>query len=242
MTPVGQVKQAIRERVWSRLELAGAVEPGVAGYIPDFQGTDQAAGRLAGLSVWKQADVIQVVPDRAQLPVRLRALQAGKLLYMAVPGLAGAEPFYLLDPHRLAVDPAAAADREIAARVASQVGPDKMQPIDLIVCGSVAVNRHGARLGKGAGYSDIEVALLAEAGLIGEHTTIATTVHELQVLDEELPEQGQDFRIDLIATPERVIRCGAARRLPRLNWEILSEEQIASIPVLARKARQLRSR
>lgn len=43
------------------------------------------------------------------------------------------------------------------------------------MCGSVAVDRQGARLGKGAGHSDIEVALLKEAGLIGPWTTIATT-------------------------------------------------------------------
>ena len=47
----------------------------------------------------------------------------------------------------------------------------------MVVCGSVAVNRRGARLGKGAGYSDIEVALLQEAGLIGPSTVIVTTVH-----------------------------------------------------------------
>ena len=57
-------------------------------------------------------------------------------------------------------------------------------------------------LGKGAGYSDIEVALLAEAGLISERTMIATTVHDLQVLDEDLPEQVHDFRVDLIVTPD----------------------------------------
>ena len=60
------------------------------------------------------------------------------------------------------------------------IGRSEMRFVDLVVCGSVAVNERGARLGKGAGYSDIEVGLLAEAGLIGERTTIATTVHELQ--------------------------------------------------------------
>jgi len=45
----GEAKQAIRERVWSRLEAAGAVTPGVAGYIPDFVGADLAAQRLASL-------------------------------------------------------------------------------------------------------------------------------------------------------------------------------------------------
>ena len=34
---------------------------------------------------------------------------------------------------------------------------------------------------------------------------IATTVHDLQVLDEDLPEQAHDFRVDLIVTPDRII-------------------------------------
>ena len=64
----------------------------------------------------------------------------------------------------------------MAARIAPGISISDMQAIDLIVCGSVAVNEHGARLGKGAGYSDIEVALLAEAGLLSERTVIAATV------------------------------------------------------------------
>jgi 5-formyltetrahydrofolate cyclo-ligase len=35
--------------------------------------------------------------------------------------------------------------------------------VDLILCGSVAVNRGGARFGKGAGYPNNEVALLTDA-------------------------------------------------------------------------------
>ena len=54
----------------------------------------------------------------------------------------------------------------VAARTAPSVSINKMQAIDLIVCGSVAVNERGARLGKGAGYSDIEMALLTEAGVL----------------------------------------------------------------------------
>jgi len=75
--------------------------------------------------------------------------------------------------------------------------------------GRVAVNRRGTRLGKGAGYSDIEVALLQEAGLIGPSTVIVTTVHPLQVIDEVMPETEYDFSVDLIATPGEVIECVA---------------------------------
>lgn len=58
-----------------------------------------------------------------------------------------------------------------------------------------------------AGYSDIEVALLQEARLIGPSTTIVTTVHSLQVVDDELPETKHDFSVDLIVTPDKVIEC-----------------------------------
>lgn len=50
-----QGKQAIRGRLWSALEATHVVKPGVAGNIPDFQGADQAAGRLAALPVLEQA-------------------------------------------------------------------------------------------------------------------------------------------------------------------------------------------
>jgi 5-formyltetrahydrofolate cyclo-ligase len=76
----------------------------------------------------------------------------------------------------------------------------------------VAVNRRGARVGKGAGYSDIEFALLTEAGLIDPNTMIVTTVHQLQVLDDEPYETAHDFSVDLIVTPNEVITCGPPRR------------------------------
>jgi 5-formyltetrahydrofolate cyclo-ligase len=234
-----QAKQAIRDWVWSKLEAAGVVPPGVAGYIPDFQGADQAAARLAALPVWQQAHILKIVPDRAQLPVRIRALEQGKPVYMAAPKLATPEPFYVLDPADLSVPPAEAAEREIAACLAPTTSVEAMQQIDLVVVGSVAVNEKGARLGKGAGYSDIELGLLVEAGLVTERTTICTTVHELQVLDEELPELRHDFRVDFIATPQRIIWCSEPRRPPIIDWNGLSTAQIAAIPVL--KARIHRS-
>ena len=90
-------------------------------------------------------------------------------------------------------------------RAAQNVSVGEMRPVQLVVCGSVAVNRAGARPGKGAGYSDIEVTLLAVAGLIGPGTVIVTTVHPSQVIDGPLPETGHDLRVDLIITPGEVI-------------------------------------
>lgn len=233
-----QAKHAIRERVWTLLEQQHAVPLGVHGRIPDFSGADIVADRLATLPMWQTTRIIKVVPDKAQLPVRARALAEGKLVYMAVPKLAADKPFYLLDPADLNVPAAEAASTKVAASVARKIGVDQMQQVDLIVCGSVAVNRHGVRLGKGAGYSDIEVALLHEAGLIGPKTTIVTTVHPSQVIDEELPETDHDFSVDLIVTPDEVIECSPPRRPAGLIWEHLSRETIAAIPVLKVRATQ----
>ncbi|WP_211472263.1 5-formyltetrahydrofolate cyclo-ligase [Actinocrinis puniceicyclus] len=233
MSDTKQPKQAVRERVWATLEASGFVEPGVTGYIPAFTGAQQAADRLASLDVWRGARVVKAGPDRAQQPVRVLALEAGKLLYMAAPRLAQRLPFYLLDPGTLTVPAIEAGDRTVAARVATAVDTQDMRPVDLVVCGSVAVNTSGARLGKGAGYSDIEIALLAEAGLISERTTIATSVHDSQVLDEDLPEREHDFRVDLIVTPTQVVWCSGPRRRPaRVLWHELTAEQIDAMPAL----------
>jgi len=153
---------------------------------------------------------------------------------MPVPMLADRYPFYVLDPGDLAISPFEAAAKEMVAKVARKVDVDELEPIDVVVCGSVAVNRQGARLGKGAGYSDIEVAILAEAGLVTTATTIVTTVHAMQVIDAPLPETEHDFSVDVIVTADEILYCPPRRRRPqRLTWEHLSPEKIAEIPLIA---------
>jgi 5-formyltetrahydrofolate cyclo-ligase len=230
---IDATKQAVRERVWNLLEAEHAVEPGVHGHIPDFVGKAAAAKRLAALPAWKDAKVIKAVPDTAQLPVRARALADGKLLYMAVPKLADARPFYLLDPEAITLPPSEAATMRAAAELAPRLAIDELQPIDVVVCGSVAVNRRGDRIGKGAGYSDLEVALLYDAGLLGPNAVIATTAHQLQVLDDELPATDHDFQVDLIVTPDEAITCRPIRERGGIRWDALPPHYMHTIPVLA---------
>lgn len=230
---VATSKDATRKEIWTLLEQQHAVSAPTHNKIPDFVGSDRAARRLTELAAWHSARVVKTGPDTAQLPVRIQALEDGKLLYMAVPKLAQELPFYLLDPARLPAPPAEIAAKNAARELASMVSIREMQLIDLIICGSVAVDRNGIRLGKGAGYADIEVALLTEAGLVGPQTVIATTVHALQVVDGPLPEREHDFRVDIIATPDETILCTHPYRPSRLIWDDLSPEKIATIPVLA---------
>jgi 5-formyltetrahydrofolate cyclo-ligase len=118
-------KQLVRTQVWNALDAAGAVYDDTAhGRIPNFRGSEEAAARLAELERWKDAVVVKAVPDKAQLPVRARALEEGKLVYMAVPKLASAKPFYLLDPAALDVPAIEAATSKVAATIAPTVEVD----------------------------------------------------------------------------------------------------------------------
>jgi 5-formyltetrahydrofolate cyclo-ligase len=215
--------------VWTLLERERAARfPGARGRIPNFKGAEAAAERLAELPAWRSAGVLKANPDAPELSVRRRALREGKRVYMAVPRLAAEKPFVLLGGD---------ATIKGAMREGRPAAIEQMERIDLVVCGSVAVNRTGARVGKGGGYSDLEFALVCEAGLIDDKTILVTTVHPLQLVDEALPETAHDFRVDLIVTPEEVIRARRRRRPPGVLWEHLDEEKIASIPVLAAAVR-----
>lgn len=228
-----RAKQPIREKVWALLEREGAARfPGARGRIPNFVGAEAAAKRLADLPEWKRARVVKANPDSPQLPVRTGALAEGKLVYMAVPRLTDPKPFLLLDPDRLKVPPRRAASIRGASALGRKVSIEEMRPVDLVICGTVAVNRKGVRVGKGGGFSDLEFALLVEAGLITNETTLVTTVHGLQVLDEELPETDHDFRVNRIVTPDEVIACRRTRRPPGIVWDHLDDDKIGAIPAL----------
>lgn len=226
-------KQRVRARIWDVLSAADAVHDAhVHGRIPNFRGREAAAERLASTDAWQQARTIKSVPDKAQYPVRVRALHEGKTVYMAVPKLASEKPFSLLDPAALPVSPEEAAHSRTAASYAPTVEVDALAPIDVIILGSVAVNPSGVRIGKGAGYSDIEYALLAEAGLVSADTLVATTVHPLQITDDPIPHAPHDVNVDLIVTPDRTIRCTNPHRPRGIDWSTLPTSMLTAIPAL----------
>jgi 5-formyltetrahydrofolate cyclo-ligase len=231
-------KAAMREEVWSAMRAARVARfPGAAGRIPNFTGAEAAAERLRSMPAWQAAATVKANPDSAQLPVRQRALEDGKTVFMAVPRLAADEPFFALDPAHLSEPPRKAASISGASRSARTVTLAELPSVDLVVMGSVAAGQDGARLGKGGGFADLEFALASAAGLIGPDTVSVTTVHELQVREAgEIPLTGHDVLVDFIVTPERVIDCRprhGPRPMAGICWQDLTEEKIAAIPLLA---------
>lgn len=140
-------KQHVRERIWQLLQDEGAARfPGARGRIPNFTGAEAAAERLAELPEWHAAVVVKSNPDAPQLPVRRRARHAGKTLYMAVPRLRDEKPFV-----RVESDPTI----KKAMRDGIPTRVEDLGHVDLVLCGTVAVDREGVRVGKGGGFSDL---------------------------------------------------------------------------------------
>jgi 5-formyltetrahydrofolate cyclo-ligase len=72
--------------------------------------------------------------------------------------------------------------------------------------GSVAASPlTGRRLGKSHGYAELEWAMLSPFWRVDESTTAATTVHDVQLVDD-IPFEPFDLPVDVIATPTGVIR------------------------------------
>jgi 5-formyltetrahydrofolate cyclo-ligase len=208
--------------------------PGARGRIPNFKGADKAARLLSTLPEWEKARSIKANPDSPQRPVRYLALSSGKTIFMAVPRLREKKCFIKLDPSRI---PSKKLYDASSIKGAFQNGvpvhPKEIPSIDLVVAGSVAVNRKGSRIGKGGGYSDLEYAIGREFGFVKEDVVILTTVHSLQIVDEELPETDHDFRIDFIITPEEIIQTHRKGGRPKgIIRDHLTDQKISEIPIL----------
>ncbi|MBD0337131.1 MAG: 5-formyltetrahydrofolate cyclo-ligase [Cyanobacteria bacterium Co-bin13] len=230
-------KDALRSRIWTDLKAQKAVRRDPFGHIPDFLGADLAAQELADLPVWQQAQVIKCNPDSPQKPVRLRALQDGKTLYMAVPRLTRQQCFVELKAKALAaqgIPLETAATLRDALIHGRPVSFDQMEPVDLVVVGCVAVSPDGGRTGKGAGFADLELGMMAQFGLVQPQTPIVTTVHALQVVNPgQLPMQPHDWPLDWFVTPDAAMATQTRYERPLgLDWQAIQPEQYQKIPVL----------
>ncbi|MEG4170689.1 MULTISPECIES: 5-formyltetrahydrofolate cyclo-ligase [unclassified Microcoleus] len=244
-------KDKLRSEIWYLLKQQAASIGDPFGHIPNFVGAQVAAEKLANLPIWQQAKTIKCNPDAAQNPVRMKALQDGKRLYMAVPRLTEDRCFVELtaeDLQRQNISIAESALAKPSKRIARKaldcgklVSFAEMEPIDLVIVGCVAVARNGGRTGKGAGFADLELAMLTEFGLVQIDTPIVTTVHPLQIVEDlRLPMQAHDWALNWIVTAEGVIETNTTYPRPiGLNWDSIRSEQLEQIPILRKLREQL---
>ena len=193
-------KQRLREKIWREMQERGIAKFPLPcwGRIPNFQGAEKAAENLRKLEEWRNAKVIFVSPDSPQRKVRENALKDGKILVMASPRLK--RGFLVIKPEKVRSREAYASTIKGAFRYAEQT--QNFPKPDLVVTGSVAVDIHGNRLGKGGGYGDRELEIIrSRFGGV----PVATTVHDMQVVDF-VPSEPHDQKVDIIVTPSRIIR------------------------------------
>ena len=207
-------KETIRKSIYDKLFNEGQSlrSNGDYGKIPDFKGSDIAAELLATTEEWRNSKTIFCSPDSAQIPVRFIALKDNKNLIMASPNL---EYGYLfLEGNKLNGKEKEAATKEGAFDHCSKFfdfgetssSDDSFDiAIDMVVEGSVGVDRLGNRIGKGKGFADREIEDLFKKNLIDENTPLVTTIHPFQLVDY-VPMESHDKRLNMIVTTREIIR------------------------------------
>ena len=236
MATCASSKAAVRQAVWDRLQREGLARFPFPphGRIPNFQGAREAALRLFEIEPWASAKRLKVNPDAPQRYVREEALRRGITLYVPTPRLRAG--FHRLDPAKIPLAKIAeAASLSRGRKWAQPVALQALPHMDAIVCGSVAVTRSGRRCGKGEGYSDLEFGMLRELG--HPAVPVATTVHDVQIIGA-LPWEATDLPLSMIVTPTRVLRVKSPPPAPiGIVWNRLSEEDLSTMPVLAKLKR-----
>jgi len=231
-------KDAIRHEIWRGLERDGVAVGPSWSMIPNFVGADVAAWRLAETEEWQRARTVKTNPDAPQIPIRIRALYEGKLVFAPVPYLTRDFPYLRLDPERLSrsgISFELAATSQGFMEHGERIGFEDVAPLDFCVVGSVAVTRAGGRTGKGAGFADLETAIFRELGTVTAATPMATTAHSSQLVeDARVPMQPHDSPLDLVATETELIRTGnAAPRPMGVDWDRVQPDQFDNIPFLS---------
>ncbi|RLE86786.1 MAG: 5-formyltetrahydrofolate cyclo-ligase [Thermoprotei archaeon] len=232
MSSIRELKARLREEVWRKMEeyeIATAPRP-CYGKIPAFLGSRVAAMKIARRSFFREAEVVYSTLDLPQRHLREAALEAEKMLVMALPRFKG---FVIVNGKDVPRQKAGfAATLRGALAYGRRVKVPEGLRVDVFIMGSVAVDEKGGRLGRGDGSHDLEYAILRELRLVDDETIVVTTVHDVQLIPE-VPMYYHDVPVDYIATPKRLIRAEGEYRKPRgIFWDMVDSELMERIPLL----------
>ncbi|MCJ1391571.1 hypothetical protein MMC18_004435 [Xylographa bjoerkii] len=233
-------KSSVRQQVWSELRKVAYADSrfdfDFNEFIPNFQGSFEAAKRLTLMPIYQSAILVFITPDNCLEALRHRALSDGKVVLITTYAIR--RGFWLLDPSQ--IDPSSyqyASTLDGMEQMARPISLHEMMDlglgIDLMVTGTGAINSEGVRFGKGHGFFDLEWAMLYSIGVISSTTPTAALVHDCQVLAEPLIPESFDTVCDFVITPTKLIKVSNARKpICGILWEKLASGMLESIPPL----------
>ncbi|MFH1033106.1 MAG: 5-formyltetrahydrofolate cyclo-ligase [Pseudomonadota bacterium] len=222
-------KEEIRRRLlerWQELWPQEAEPP----RPPIFEGHNRAAERLRRQPEYVRARAILVLADPVLLQVRINALQDGKTLLAATPGLK--QGLVRINPGDVALQLRSRLLRGGSLGQAGQMlrlPQSRLGRIDLVVAPVVAVDRGGVMLGDGRGLCDVLCALLKRAGALSDQTPVAVLAAPEQIVPE-LPAEPWDLGASLVISPEEVLRCPG--RAPNLAGLADLPHRLAGLPLV----------
>ncbi|WP_411334394.1 5-formyltetrahydrofolate cyclo-ligase [Metabacillus indicus] len=225
-------KDEIRQNKWQRLEdekLGGFPFP-LKNRIPNFKGAAAAAELVSQMDIYERAEVVKINPDAPQLPLRARVIKDGKTLLVPTPRLKAG--FIMLKGEWV---PPGEERKAVSLKNIRQYGKEitlsELPKVDLFVAGSVAVHKDGRRIGKGEGYSDREYAIMRELG--NPDMPVISTIHSIQVTDEDFKVDTYDLPVDYIVTEEGIIETDTPYKKPDgIQWDLVTEDEKKEMPVL----------
>ena len=209
-------KQALRQQLYPKFDLLWP-EASPAKGCPLFPGRGRAAERLRRLPAYRLARTIAVMPDAVLLQVRVNALNDGKTLLAATPGLK--QGLVRLVPDKV---PVARRSRDLKGPSLFTAGSplrfpqNKVPRVDLFVGPVLAVDLKGRTLGDGRGIVDLTYALLRALGSLDAKAPVAVVAADEQVMDG-LSSDSWDLWADIIITPSQTVRTQAVHASPDLN-------------------------
>ena len=238
----------LRRVVWGKL--AQVAKPDsrfhfdFTSFIPDFEGSPKCVKAICQTPEYRRAVTVVAMPDNNLEGFRYRALADGKTLLVFTYGML--RGIVALEGNQIRAE-----DRNLAAtldgmeRVGAKLSFSQLRSIgaiDLLVTGAAAVSRDGVHFGKGHGYLDLEWGLLSEMGLVNQKTPVIVSVHECQVVDEQVPYAAHDVTVDIVVTPSEVVRCRPLPKPAGLVWDRMPREFAATRPYIkeVRKMRKAR--
>jgi len=201
--------------------------PPVPHRYPHFVGAEKASIRAAVLDEFIAAKVVLVSPGVAVLSDTV--LSQGKMLVSPTPGLREEKVLQQLVKNDEAETITTDGKRRQKFR---RLELNEDAKIDVLVVGSMLVDKTGRRMGKKWEQVGLEFVL---GGLPSQNLIVITLVHDCQVV-EELPGaffSPMDVPVDIIITPSTVIRVKDRLPKPRnILWDKVTEGMLEEIPVL----------